>query len=312
MNTTFILTGGAGRTVCAIPALEKYARLNPNDDFKIITHGWDVFFWSNPILQQKTFNQNQKGLFDIIIKNSKVNMVEPYHVHEFFNEKISLIEAFDVCINNTHDHSDLKDKGYLYLSEYEKKSAKQYVKEEKLKKRKKYVVMTQPYGSGVEILDGAPHDDTSRSLEHDHYHELLNYLKDDSVVLYASHDKFKRTGDDSVSFENIHPLLPYLRIMMALISECDYFIGCDSLGQHIAKAFGKKGLIIMGATGDVCFSYPKDFTIYRKAIPKFFPWRLADPDAMFAARLNDNMMQFNQEQKKEINNIIDKELRHKF
>ena len=55
----------------------------------------------------------------------------------FFNEKISLIEAFDVCINNTHDHSDLKDKGYLYLSEYEKKSAKQYVKEEKIKKKKK-------------------------------------------------------------------------------------------------------------------------------------------------------------------------------
>jgi hypothetical protein len=312
MNTTFILTGGAGRTVCSVPALEKYARLNPNDDFKIIVHGWDMIFWSHPVLQDKVFNSNQKGLFETIVKPNKIIHPEPYQVHEFFNEKVSLIEAYDICINNTNDHSDLNRVNYLYLSQYEKKSAIQYISEEKHKKNKRYCVMTQPYGSGTRILNHEPHDDTSRSIKPDHYEQLINHLKEDCVVLYGSKDNFKKNNDKTtVSFENIHPALPYMRILMSLISECDYFIGCDSVGQHIAKAFGKKGLILMGSTGDIPFSYPRDFTIYRKAIPKFFPWRLAEPDAVFAARANDNMMDFNSQQKEEINKIIDKELRHK-
>ena len=36
MNTTFVLNGGAGRVIASIPALEKFHRLNPQDDFKIL------------------------------------------------------------------------------------------------------------------------------------------------------------------------------------------------------------------------------------------------------------------------------------
>ena len=70
MKTTFIITGGAGRVITAIPALEKYQRLNPKDDFKVIVHGWDCLYWSHPILQTRTFGISQKGLFDSIIRNS--------------------------------------------------------------------------------------------------------------------------------------------------------------------------------------------------------------------------------------------------
>ena len=37
-NTTFVISGGAGRVVTAIPALEKYHRLNPDDDFKVLIY----------------------------------------------------------------------------------------------------------------------------------------------------------------------------------------------------------------------------------------------------------------------------------
>ena len=40
MNTTFLLSGGAGRIIAAIPALEKYHRLNPDDDFRVVIYGW--------------------------------------------------------------------------------------------------------------------------------------------------------------------------------------------------------------------------------------------------------------------------------
>jgi len=35
---------------------------------------------------------------------------------------------------------------------------------------------------------------------------------------------------------------------MALIAESDYFLGIDSVGQHMARALNKKGLVIMGST----------------------------------------------------------------
>jgi len=309
MNTTFIITGGAGRAVCSIPAFEKYHKLNPDDDFTIIVHGWDMIFWSHPMLQDRVFNASQKGLFEAVIKNNKVVMPEPYHVHEFFNEKISLVEAFDVAINNTNDHSDLKREGYLYLTRYERKGARQFINELKQKQNKKLCVMTHPFGSGTEMINGLPHDDTSRSIEPEDYYEIAKHLHKNSVVLYASQEMFKRKDDNiTVSFDGTHPTLPYYRLFMALTSECDYFVGCDSVGQHIARAFGKKGLVLMGATGDTCFSYPEHFKIYRNGIPKYFPWRLAEPDAMFAARMNDGMMELSQEALQEIKTIIDNDL----
>lgn len=308
MNTTFIINGGAGRTLCSIPALEKFHKLNPDNNFNVIVHGWDMLFWSHPILQNRVFNASQKGLFEAIIKPNNIVMPEPYHVHNFFNEKISLIEAFDACINNTSDHSDLKKDGYLFLTRYEILGARQFIAEEKRKQNKKYCVMTQPYGSGIDIINGVLHDDTSRSIEEKNYYEIVNFLKNDCVVLYGSSEQFKRNNDSvTVSFEGAHPQLPYFRLMIALMSECDYFIGCDSVGQHMARALKKPGLVLMGPTKEKCFSYPDYFKIYRNNVrtPDYFPWRLAEVDAMFAARSNDGMMYFNDQQIEEIKNIID-------
>jgi hypothetical protein len=82
MNTTFLLNGGAGRIITAIPALEKYQKLNPTDDFKILIMGWESLLWSHPTLQNKTFTPFQKGQFDLI-KNTKIVSPEPYHVHGY-------------------------------------------------------------------------------------------------------------------------------------------------------------------------------------------------------------------------------------
>ena len=58
MNTTFIIDGGAGRVINSIPALEKYYKLNPEDDFNIIVHGWESVFWSNSKLQKRVFGSH--------------------------------------------------------------------------------------------------------------------------------------------------------------------------------------------------------------------------------------------------------------
>ena len=129
-NTTFIINGGAGRVIAAVPALEKYARLNPQDDFKVLIHGWENLFWSHPLFQNRTFSIGQKGIFEHIIKDSTVVCPEPYYVHDYYNQKLSLAQAFDREINKTTDHSDLAPPK-LYVSTHEKNTVKRIIQEKK-------------------------------------------------------------------------------------------------------------------------------------------------------------------------------------
>jgi hypothetical protein len=81
---------------------------------------------------------------------------------------------------------------------------------------------------------------------------------------------------------------------MTLISECDYFIGCDSVGQHIAYSFNKPGTVFMGGTFEKNITYPKHFKIIRKKDqrPVYSPIRLSGVDSDFTDRLNDGIMNF--------------------
>ena len=78
MNTTFVINGGAGRVIAAIPALEKFARLNPENDFKVLIYGWESLYWNHPVLQKRTFGAVGKGTFEMFIKDNELIVPEPY------------------------------------------------------------------------------------------------------------------------------------------------------------------------------------------------------------------------------------------
>jgi hypothetical protein len=69
-KTIFYIDGGAGRVIAAIPALLKYARLNPNGDWAVLIPAWDNLYWGIPELQDRTFGVDTKGIFDSIVLNS--------------------------------------------------------------------------------------------------------------------------------------------------------------------------------------------------------------------------------------------------
>jgi hypothetical protein len=50
---------------------------------------------------------------------------------------------------------------------------------------------------------------------------------------------------------------------MGVINAADYFLGCDSVGQHFAHALKKPATVVIGSTFPQNISYPnnKDFTI---------------------------------------------------
>ena len=61
MKTVFMIDGGAGRAIAAIPALIKYSKKDP--DFRVLVSGWDTLFWGIPELHDKVFNPDQKELW---------------------------------------------------------------------------------------------------------------------------------------------------------------------------------------------------------------------------------------------------------
>jgi len=302
MNTTFIITGGAGRVVTSIPALEKYHRLNPEDNFNVIVHGWHSLFWSHPSLQHRVIDSRQKGTFDRMIRDTQVVVPEPYQVHGFYNQKLHMAEAFDQEINHTNDHSDL-NYNCLYLSNIEYERTKEIVEKYKKEKQVNKFVVFQPYGSTVDLINGKPIDHSNRSMIQDQSTELIQRISKSAVVFNVSYPKFRDKRDThSVSLDN--PYADYLRLLMGLIYHCDLFVGCDSAGQHIARTFNKPGIILMGGTDEINCSYPDNFTIIRKKnrLPVYSPLRISDIDAEFANRLNDGAMCFS---KDEFSFIID-------
>ena len=87
----FHLDGGAGRVICALPALEKYAKKNPDKDFNVIIGGWDTLTFGNRLLQDKTYSMDVKGIFNLLI-NSSIGTSNQKLVDNFF--ALFLIELF--------------------------------------------------------------------------------------------------------------------------------------------------------------------------------------------------------------------------
>ena len=303
-NTTFIISGGAGRVVTSIPALEKYRRLNPEDDFKVLVHGWQDLYWSHPILQDRVFPANQKGQFENYIKDSRVVVPEPYTLNSFFNQKKNLVESFDEIINNTDDHSDLTTDKYLYTSIVEKNKTCELFSKYINKTKKDKVIIFQPFGSGVDIINGVVIDRSNRSLSRESYFKIVQELSKFATVIYASMPQF-RNPNDKISF-TFDEHGPYLRVLTSFIEQCDYYVGVCSVGQHVAKALKKPGTVLMGGTNEQSFSYPDHFAILRKEgkEPVYSPWRLSDGDCEFADRSNEGIMDFTDQELQDICNHI--------
>lgn len=307
LNTTFIISGGAGRAIASIPALEKYHRLNPDDDFKVLVHGWDSIFWSHPLLQERTFEANQKGSFDLHIKNNKIVIPEPYNVYGFYNQKLNIVEAFDEEINKTEDHSDL-EKINLYISSLEKAEGESTYQGLLQSKNKKKLIVFQPFGSGARPSQKGPIDPTNRSMYSEDYLRLVQKISKNALILFIS-DHGQIHPNDNIT-QPIDPNVPYFRHLMSIMQHADYFLGVDSVGQYIARAFNVPGLILYGATSENNYGFPDHFRMIRNSDrkPVYSPWRLSMVDTEFADRVNDGIMKFSEEDIQEIADIVNEDL----
>lgn len=302
MQKTVFINGGAGRMLCALPALERFMSENP--DGYIVTEAGLDFVLGNRLLQDRTFDVNTKGLFENTVRHGEVISPEPYRDYEYFNQKISISQAFDKLINgNVRENFDYRPN--LILNKEEELHGVAVIKHAKEEHKKEKTIVIQPFGRGSINDDNLKivADYSTRSLETKTYLAIAKALREHYNVVSMS--EFEIPGDEY----SINPKQLSLRKWAAVIETADYFIGCDSVGQHLAYSSNTPGTVILGSTFAVNVSYPNYFNIIEKEgyDKRYAPIRLSEACCQEADRLNDLALEFSDV---ETENIIKNILTH--
>jgi len=304
MYKIFFINGGSGRVVSALPALELYAKTH--DEFYIVCEsGLDMFF-GHPTLQDRAFDVNHKNLFEDIIKNGEIVTTEPYRDHDYYNQLCSISQAFDKQIN---DHSELRDlpKPKIYLNKDEELHALAAINIAKKEHGKEKTIVIQPYGRGaVQNQDlGIVADMGTRSFEQKDFLKLAERLRNSYNVICMS--EFPTDGDKFT----IQPKNFDLRKWAGVIEVADYFIGCDSVGQHFAYAYNTPGTVVLGSTFAVNVSYPQHFNIWEKPGfgKRYSPIRISDFNAHLTDRINDQALSLSDDEFETLYSSIDSHIK---
>lgn len=296
-----------GRVLCALPALEKYYK-NHGKNFYIFSESGLEFFVGNKRLQDITYSPETKDLFETIIRPNNLITPEPYRDHGYYNQKRSLSESFDFLINNTEDHSDL-ERPKIYLTKQEEIHALEAINNAKKAHGKDKTIVIQPFGRSAQKTNTGTNDQIidgmTRSLNLETYLRIIDELKKDYNLIY-----FGEHEADNYTFK----IQTSTRMWGAIIEAADYFIGVDSVGQHLAYAFDKPGTVILGSTFAENITYPKHFQIYQKTPVdiKYFPIRITEQlDGDLANRYNDTCMDFTEKETKDLIDKIKEDIKKK-
>ena len=290
------MNGGAGRVIASIPAFEK---LYENDkDFIIVCEGGMDFYKGHPQLHELAYDHWHKNLFKDYIKDRDCITPEPYRVWEYYNQKCSLAQAFDIAINN-EGVRDLPDPK-IYMNKHELVQGYKVVEEIKAVTGKDKVVVFQPFGRTAENMGDFVIDGTSRSFHLNDVIRICKDLRDDYAVIIMS--EFPVTIEEKPKVPIAVPQIPDVRVWSSVIQIADHFIGCDSLGQHMAKALGTSCTSVIGSTYPINISYPNspDFDVIDlgEGERKFSRIRLSMEDEI--ERYNDEVMELTDETFKQI------------
>jgi hypothetical protein len=218
---------------------------------------------------------------------------EPYRVWEYYNQKCSIAQAYDIAING----KGVRDlpKPTMRLSNEEMFTGYGVIKEVKEKTKKDKVVIFQPFGRGVQSQNGLIFDPSSRSFEGQHVINIVKQLQKNYAVILMSEIgiDFQKHGCKELV---AHPQGVDLRKWAGIIANADYFLGCDSVGQHLAYALDKPATVVVGSTFGINVSFPDyekfDVLDMGGTVRRYSPIRITMDEV--ADRGNDGIMQMNE------------------
>ena len=299
-SKAFFVNGGAGRVISSIPAFEKYAETN--DDFIIVCEGGTDFYKGHPTLDGKAYDHWHKNLFQEQIKHRDCVSPEPYRNWYYYNQQCNLAQAYDMEINGLDEPRELP-KPKIELNKMEVINGFNIVQEIKSVTKKDKVIVVQPFGRSISQMGEFLADPSSRSMPLTGTCDIINQLKKDYAVIIMSEYHFSTEEDEEKSrYPVARPQIPDMRTWAAVIEVADHFLGCDSMGQHMARALDKTATVVVGSTYPENISYPghKDFDIIDVGDGRreYAPIRITQDERV--DRFNDQAMELDKNQIKQI------------
>lgn len=285
MKKAFFINGGIGRVLCAIPALEWYKQ-HTDPDVVIVAEGWSELFLISPVLRNNIFPVGHKGLFEEKLKDKEIITPEPYRLNAYFNQKCNLIQAFDMLINDLKDVPAPKELN-VEINKVDQLHGYTLVNQVKQQLGREKTVVFQPFGSGAKKEGDVIIDPSGRSFEVQDILKIIEKLNKHYAVILMSEI-------DISSNVQIGVAVPQANLLqwMGIINAADYFLGCDSVGQHYAHAVDKPATVVLGSTFPENISYPynKNFTIIDngKSSRVYAPIRITMD--FVSERINENLM----------------------
>lgn len=257
MKKAFFVNGGAGRVLCAIPALEHYLK-TVDSDVVIVAEAWLELFLSSDVLRNNVYSIMQKDLFRDKLKDKEIVTPEPYRLNAYFNQKANLIQAFDMLINDVSEIPETKNIN-LSIGKADQALGYNLINNVREQFKKEKVIVFQPFGSGARQEGNFIIDESGRSFELKDIYRLVDELSKNYGIIMMSTFNIPSVRPMPAIIPEKFNLLQWTGV----INAADYFLGCDSVGQHFAHALKKPATVVIGSTFPQNISYPnnKDFTI---------------------------------------------------
>jgi hypothetical protein len=285
MKKAFFINGGAGRVLCSIPALEYYKE-HTDPDVVIVVEAWQELFLSTS-LRKNVYTGNGGDLFNLL-KDREIVSPEPYRLNAYYNQRVNLIQAFDMLINGVDDTVEGKPIN-LDLGKADQIYGYNLVNQVKQQLKKEKMIVFQPFGSGAKMEGNFIYDTSGRSFELKDIFRTVEELSKDYAIILMTQIQIPSDQPMGAAIPDNASLSQW----MGIVNAADYFLGCDSMGQHYAHALGKPATVVIGSTFPENISYPgnKDFTIIdnAKQTRTYQPFRITG-DPVSERDNEDNMI----------------------
>lgn len=306
MKKAFFINGGAGRVLCALPALEYHIK-NIDPTAIVIAEGWPELYLASPIVAANVITPETKNILEIV-KDRELITPEPYRLNAYFNQKCNLVQAFDMLINYDTIPDEIPEAKPFDFTIGKADQVKAYNMLNDIRKNtgKDKVIVFQPFGRGAKKEGPFIYDESGRSMEVKDTVTLIKALSTQYAVIMMS----ELMPDLDEPIGAIVPNGLNLLQWMGIIQYADYFLGCDSVGQHMANALEKPATVVIGGTFPENISYPSNpnFNIIDngKGERKYSPIRLGFDFAI--ERNNENLMVLDNQKIADIGNAVFKAL----
>lgn len=294
MKVAIIIDGGAGRVLSSTPAILRYIKENPDHEVYTCVYGWGFLLYGIPEIQKNLYDIESSHVFtDVISKCDVVYKPEPYILPSYFRQEVTIAEAFDEILNG-HRDSDRLVVPCFRSSNKEKLYANTYVNDLRNSQGKQKTIVIQPFGQSAETdFNGNVADGSVRSLSAESYLSLVQKLSQTYNVIFFGEKTFYLPQDIYTNKTETD-----LRSWASIIEASDYFIGCDSVGQHMARAVNVPGTVILGSSFASNCTYTDYFNVIEKQDIKkhYSPIRISNNDSYIINFLNEGAMDFTQEE----------------